>query len=113
MPNTGTEFSLLKLVTEQRRLADRVLAEAEARDGLERERERHAVVVAVGLVVQRAEGHGRSPTAEVAVDAVVLFLQGAGAGIKVMDELGAPVLVELVEQCAGDEVVAQAEERAV
>src|SRR5437870_1116505 len=72
------------LTAQQQRWLVPVVAEFEARNRFQRERQRRAVIVPADAVLADAERQRRGPTPEIAIDRVVLFLQRPVARFEAM-----------------------------
>ena len=73
--------------------------------GFEREGERHGVVVFSVVRIAFPERERRRPAPHVAIDRVVLLLENLVARLVLVVDAESPVVVQAVEDGAGDEVV--------
>src|ERR1051326_5025559 len=86
--------------------ADDVAGETTARVGFEGEGEGDGEIFGAVAIVEHAEGQGRSPAPQVAIERVGLFFQSPATSFKAVAGSQAPVLIHAIEHCAEEKIVA-------
>src|SRR5580692_11228410 len=78
------------------------------RGGLQGDAKGDAVIHRLAAaVVNYAKGQRGGPTAHIAIEAVILFLQSANVGVEILRGAKAPVFVQAVKERASNDVVAR------
>src|SRR5437867_4430206 len=77
--------------------------------GFQREGECDGQILRTAAIFAQAKGQSRRPTAQVAVNGVILFFHAAIARFVMVRRAKTPVLVEPIKQGAGDEIIAFAQ----